>query len=53
MTKVRRLVVPTQAGRFNTEADVLCYMRDPAPWLLVVVYQLDQEHAGSVIEAWF
>ena len=42
-----------QAGRFDTEEDVLRYMLDPFPWLLMAVYQLDQEHkiAGSVIEA--
>ena len=45
--------MPTQAGRFDTEEDVLRYMLDPFPWLLMVVYQLDHEHkiAGSVIEA--
>ena len=45
--------MPTQAGRFDTEEDVLRYMLDPFPWLLMVVYQLDQEHkiAGSVAEA--
>ena len=43
----------TQAGRFDTEEDVLRYMLDPFPWLLMAVYQLDQEHkiAGSVIES--
>ena len=42
-----------QAGRFETEEDVLSYMMNPFPWLLMVVYQLDQEHkiAGSVAEA--
>jgi hypothetical protein len=42
-----------QVGRFDTEEDVLRYMLDPFPWLLMVVYQLDQEHkiAGSVAEA--
>ena len=42
-----------QAGRFDTEEDVLRYMLDPFPWLLMAVYQLDQEHkiAGSVVEA--
>ena len=41
-----------QAGRFETEEDVLSYMMNPFPWLLMVVYQLDQEHkiAGSVAE---
>jgi hypothetical protein len=45
--------VATQAGRFDTEEDVLRYMLDPFPWLLMMVYQLDQEHkiAGSVVEA--
>ena len=45
-------MVPTQAGRFDTEEDVLRYMLDPFPWLLMAVYQLDQEHkiAGSVID---
>ena len=48
---MRRL--PTQASRFDSEEDVLRYMLDPFPWLLMAVYQLDQEHkiAGSVIEA--
>ena len=43
----------TQAGRFDSEEDVLRYMLDPFPWLLMAVYQLDQEHkiAGSVAEA--
>ena len=43
----------TQAGRFDTEEDVLRYMLDPFPWLLMAVYQLDQEHkiTGSVAEA--
>ena len=43
----------TQAGRFDTEEDVLRYMLDPFPWLLMAVYQLDQEHkiVGSVAEA--
>ena len=42
-----------QAGRFDTEEDVLRYMLDPFPWLLMAVYQLDQEHkmTGSVAEA--
>jgi hypothetical protein len=42
-----------QAGRFDTEEDVLRYMLDPFPWLLMAVYELDQEHkiAGSVAEA--
>ena len=42
-----------QAGRFDSEEDVLRYMLDPFPWLLMAVYQLDQEHkiAGSVAEA--
>ena len=41
-----------QAGRFDTEEDVLRYMLDPFPWLLMVVYQLNQEHkvAGSVVD---
>ena len=45
--------MPTQAGRFDTEEDVLRYMLDPFPWLLMAVYELDQEHkiAGSVVEA--
>jgi hypothetical protein len=45
--------VVTQAGRFDTEEDVLRYMLDPFPWLLMAVYQLNQEHkvAGSVVEA--
>ena len=45
--------MPTQAGRFDSEEDVLRYMLDPFPWLLMAVYELDQEHkiAGSVIEA--
>jgi hypothetical protein len=39
-------------GRFDTEEDVMRYMLDPFPWLLMTVYQLDQEHkiAGSVAE---
>ena len=43
----------TQAGRFDTEEDVLRYMLDPFPWLLMAVYQLDQEHkiAGRVADA--
>ena len=46
-------MVPTQAGRFDSEEDVLRYMLDPFPWLLMTVYQLDREHkiAGSVIDA--
>jgi hypothetical protein len=42
-----------QAGRFDSEEDVLRYMLDPFPWLLMAVYELDQEHkiAGSVIKA--
>jgi hypothetical protein len=42
-----------RVGRFDTEEDVLRYMLDPFPWLLMAVYQLDQEHsiAGSVAEA--
>jgi hypothetical protein len=42
-----------QVGRFDTEEDVLRYILDPFPWLLMVVYQLDQEHkiAGTVAEA--
>jgi hypothetical protein len=41
-----------QAGRFETEEDVLSYMLNPFPWLLMAVYQLDHEHkiAGSVAE---
>jgi hypothetical protein len=41
-----------QAGRFDSEEDVLRYMLDPFPWLLMAVYELDQEHkiAGSVSE---
>jgi hypothetical protein len=44
--------LPTQAGRFDSEEDVLRYMLDSFPWLLMAVYELDQEHkiAGSVIE---
>jgi hypothetical protein len=40
-------------GRFHSEEDVLRYMLDPFPWLLMAVYQLDQEHkiAGSVAGA--
>jgi hypothetical protein len=42
-----------QVGRFHTEEDVMRYMLNPFPWLLMAVYQLDQEHkiAGSVAEA--
>jgi hypothetical protein len=42
-----------QVGRFDTEEDVMRYMLDPFPWLLMAVYHLDQEHkiAGSVAEA--
>ena len=29
-----------QAGRFNTEDEVLHYVLDPFPWLLVAVYEL-------------
>jgi hypothetical protein len=29
-----------QAGRFNTEDDVLHYVLDPFPWLLMAVYEL-------------
>jgi hypothetical protein len=41
-----------QAGRFDSEEDVLSYMLNPFPWLLMAVYELDQEHkiAGSVID---
>ena len=44
--------MPTQAGRFDTEEDVLRYMLDPFPWLLMAVYELDKEHkiAGSVVD---
>jgi hypothetical protein len=40
-----------QFGRFDTEEEVMRYMIDPFPWLLMAVYQLDQEHkiAGSVL----
>jgi hypothetical protein len=40
-----------QFGRFDTEEDVMRYKIDPFPWLLMTVYQLDQEHqiAGSVV----
>jgi hypothetical protein len=39
-----------QASRFGSKEDVLLYMLDPFPWLLMAVYQLDHEHkiAGSV-----
>jgi hypothetical protein len=39
-----------QFGRFDTEEDVMRYMVDPFPWLLMAVFSLDQEHniAGSV-----
>jgi hypothetical protein len=39
-----------QFGRFDTEEDVMRYMIDPFPWLLMAVFNLDQEHsiAGSV-----
>jgi hypothetical protein len=36
-----------QAGRFETEEDVMRYVLDPFPWLLMEVYTLDQEHAIS------
>jgi hypothetical protein len=44
-----------QAGRFDSEEDVLRYMLDPFPWLLMAVYQLDREHhiVGSVAEQAF
>ena len=29
-----------QAGRFNTEEEVLHYVLDPFPWLLMAVYEL-------------
>ena len=40
-----------QFGRFDTEEDVMRYMIDPFPWLLMAVFELDQEHciAGSVV----
>jgi hypothetical protein len=40
-----------QFGRFDTEEDVMRYMIDPFPWLLMMVFQLDQDHkiAGSVL----
>jgi hypothetical protein len=40
-----------QFGRFDTEEDVMRYMIDPFPWLLMMVFQLDQEHkiSGSVV----
>jgi serine/threonine protein kinase len=40
-----------QFGRFDTEEDVMAYIIDPFPWLLMTVFQLDQEHciAGSVM----
>jgi hypothetical protein len=39
-----------QFGRFDTEEDVMRYMVDPFPWLLMAVFNLDQEHsiAGSI-----
>jgi hypothetical protein len=39
-----------QFGRFDTEEDVMRYMIDPFPWLLMAVYKLDREYqiAGSV-----
>ena len=39
-----------QFGRFDTEEDVMRYMIDPFPWLLMAIFDLDQKHsiAGSV-----
>jgi hypothetical protein len=39
-----------QFGRFDTEEDVMRYMIDPFPWLLMAVFNLDQKHsiAGSI-----
>jgi hypothetical protein len=39
-----------QFGRFDSEEDVMRYMIDPFPWLLMAVYELDHKHkiAGSV-----
>jgi hypothetical protein len=39
-----------QFGRFDSEEDVMRYMVDPFPWLLMAVYELDHKHkiAGSV-----
>jgi hypothetical protein len=39
-----------QFGRFDSEKDVMRYMVDPFPWMLMAVYELDHKHkiAGCV-----